>query len=222
MYPFKRLTILCGHYGSGKTNVAVNLATTLKQSYDTVTVADLDIVNPYFRTKDSMAYFESEGIRLICSPYANSNVDIPALPAEMYALTDDRSMHAVLDIGGDDRGALVLGRLAPAILKEHDYDMLAVINQYRPLTRDVLSTVEVLREIEAAGGIRFTGIVNNSNLGAATTSEDILSTVGYAEEVAAAMGISVVLTTVRRDLYPAVEGKVPAAFPLGLQKNKYL
>ena len=80
MYPLKRLTILCGHYGSGKTNVAVNIATELKKSHDTVTVADLDIVNPYFRTKDSAAYFEEQGIRLICSAYANSNVDIPALP----------------------------------------------------------------------------------------------------------------------------------------------
>ncbi len=189
---------------------------------EAVTVADLDIVNPYFRTKDSADYFEESGIRLICSPYANSNVDIPALPAEMYALTDDRSMHAVLDIGGDDRGALVLGRLAPAILAEDNYDMLAVINRYRPLTRDTASTVEVLREIEAAGGICFTGIVNNSNLGELTTAADIIASVAYADGVAAAMGLPVVMTTVRGDLYDAVEAQVPHAFPLGLQKNKYL
>ena len=97
MYPLKRLTILCGHYGSGKTNVAVNVAAELKKSRESVTVADLDIVNPYFRTKDSAAFFEEKGIRLICSPYANSNVDIPALPQEMYAITDDRSMTAVLE-----------------------------------------------------------------------------------------------------------------------------
>ncbi len=222
MYPLKRLTILCGHYGSGKTNVAVNIATELRKAHDTVTVADLDIVNPYFRTKDSAAYFESEGIRLICSDYANSNVDIPALPAEMYALTDDRTMHAVLDIGGDDRGALVLGRLSPAILKENDYEMLAVINMYRPLTGDMATTVEVLREIEGAGGIPFTGIVNNSNLGASTTPADILASTGYADEVAAAMGIPVVMTSVRQDLFAEVADKVPYAFPLGLQKNKYL
>ncbi len=222
MYPLKRLTILCGHYGSGKTNVAVNIATELRKTYDAVTVADLDIVNPYFRTKDSAALFEAEGIRLICSAYANSNVDIPALPAEMYALTDDRSMRAVLDIGGDDRGALVLGRLAPAILREGDYEMLAVINMYRPLTRDTASTVEVLREIEAAGGVRFTGIVNNSNLGVLTTPADIYASVDYADAVASSLEIPVVMTSVRQDLYAAVEGKVPHAFPLGLQKNKYL
>ena len=222
MYPLKRLTILCGHYGSGKTNVAVNIAAELKKSHDSVTVADLDIVNPYFRTKDSAAFFEEQGIRLICSAYANSNVDIPALPQEMYALTDDRSMTAVLDIGGDDRGALVLGRLAPKILLENDYEMLMVINCYRPLTRDAASTMEVLREIEFAGGIRFTGLVNNSNLGAMTTAEDILASRDYAEEVARLSGLPIVMTSVRQDLYPAVEGKVPYAFPLGLQKNKYL
>ena len=222
MYPLKRLTILCGHYGSGKTNVAVGIATELRRTQDFVTVADLDIVNPYFRTKDSARLFESMGIRLICSPYANSNVDIPALPQEMYALTDDRSMHAVLDIGGDDRGALVLGRLAPAILAEGNYEMLMVINGYRPLTRDAASTMEVLREIELAGGIRFTGLVNNSNLGAVTTAEDILASRDYAEEVARLSGLPIVMTSVRQDLYPEVEGKVPNAFPLGLQKNKYL
>ena len=222
MYPLKRLTILCGHYGSGKTNVAVNIAAELKKLHETVTVADLDIVNPYFRTKDSAAFFEEQGIRLICSAYANSNVDIPALPQEMYALTDDRSMTAVLDIGGDDRGALVLGRLAPKILLENDYEMLMVINCYRPLTRDAASTLEVMGEIEYAGGIRFTGLVNNSNLGAVTTAEDILASRDYAEEVSRLSGLPVVMTTVRQELYPAVAGKVPGAFPLGLQKNKYL
>ena len=222
MYPLKRLTILCGHYGSGKTNVAVGIATELRRTQDFVTVADLDIVNPYFRTKDSERLFESMGIRLICSAYANSNVDIPALPQEMYALTDDRSMHAVLDIGGDDRGALVLGRLAPAILAEGNYEMLMVINGYRPLTRDAASTMEVMREIEAAGGIRFTGLINNSNLGALTTAEDVLASAAYAEEVSRLSGLPVVMTSVRDDLYPAVAGKLPYAFPLELQKNKYL
>ena len=222
MYPLKRLTILCGHYGSGKTNVAVGIAAELKKSRDSVTVADLDIVNPYFRTKDSAAFFEEQGIRLICSAYANSNVDIPALPQEMYALTDDRSMTAVLDIGGDDRGALVLGRLAPKILAEGDYEMLMVINCYRPLTRDAASTLEVMAEIEFAGGIRFTGIINNSNLGEMTTAEDILASRGYAEEVSRLSGLPLVMTSVRQDLAPAVEGKMPRVFPLDLQKNKYL
>lgn len=215
----KRVLLLCGHYGSGKTNIAVNLAQHIKREYPAVTLADLDIVNPYFRSKDSAAELDEEGIRLICSNYANSNVDIPALPPDLYALTDDRRMRAIIDVGGDDRGALVLGRLAPSILEENDYEMLMVINCYRPLTRDAASTVEVMREIEYAGGIRFTALVNNSNLGVETTAEDILASMRYADEVAAMSGLPVVMTTADEKLQNELQDKIPNLFPLKLQKK---
>ena len=215
----KRVTLFCGHYGSGKTNVALNYALHLKQDGGDVTVADLDIVNPYFRTKDSRAELEEAGIRLICSEYANTNVDIPALPSDLYSITDDKSHHVVIDVGGDDRGALALGRIAPAILEENSYEMLLVINRFRPLTPDAPSTIEVMREIEQAGGIRFTGLVNNSNLGEATDEDTILSSVAYAKEVSDLTGLPVVMTTVRESLYSALEGKIDDLFPLTLQKK---
>ena len=215
----KRVLLLCGHYGSGKTNIAVNLAQAIKREHPTVTLADLDIVNPYFRSKDSAAELEEAGIRLICSHYANSNVDIPALPPDLYALTDDRRMRAIIDVGGDDRGALVLGRLAPSILEENDYDMLMVINCYRPLTRDAAATLEVMREIECAGGIRFTALVNNSNLGVETTAEDVLASMRYAKEVAAMSGLPVVMTTADEKLQSELSNKIPNLFPLKLQKK---
>ena len=215
----KRVLLLCGHYGSGKTNIAVNLAQAIKREYLTVTLADLDIVNPYFRSKDSATELEEAGIRLICSNYANSNVDIPALPPDLYALTDDRRMKAIIDVGGDDRGALVLGRLAPAILAENDYEMLMVINCYRPLTRDAASTLEVMREIESAGGIRFTALINNSNLGVETTAEDVLASMRYADEVAAMSGLPVVMTTADENLQEELKDKIPTLFPLKLQKK---
>ena len=215
----KRITLLCGHYGSGKTNVAVNLALAARKSYEKVTIADLDIVNPYFRSKDSSADFEAAGIRLICSEYANSNVDIPALPQDMYAITDDKSLRVLIDVGGDDRGALALGRLTPAILAENDYEMLMVINCYRPLTRDVESTIEVMREIEFACKIPFTGLVNNSNLGQETTPEDVLASLAYAEDVAKASGLPVVMTAFSEELEPKLASKVPNPFPLNLQKK---
>ena len=137
----KRITVFSGHYGSGKTNVALSVALGLARSGQSVTVADLDIVNPYFRTKDSARELEKAGIELICSDYANTNVDIPALPQSMYAITDDRSRKVVVDLGGDDRGALALGRLAPAILEENDFDLFAVINMFRPLTKTAEETV---------------------------------------------------------------------------------
>ncbi|MBE6661974.1 MAG: hypothetical protein E7606_01685 [Ruminococcaceae bacterium] len=222
MRKYKRITLLCGHYGSGKTNIAVNMAFDLKKQETNVALADLDIVNPYFRAKDSQNELKAAGIRLICSEYANSNVDIPALPQDMYAISDDKSLKCILDIGGDDRGALALGRLAPAILKENDYEMLMVINRSRPLTRDAASTIEVMREIETAGGIRFTGLVNNTNLGAETAPEDVLASLPYAEEVSALSGLPIVATAVREDLMAKLDGKVENLFPLKLQKHENL
>ena len=215
----KRITLLCGHYGSGKTNIAVNLVRRLQTQYSNVTIADLDIVNPYFRTKDSMDELEEAGIRLICSEYANTNVDIPALPQELYAITDDKSRRVVLDVGGDDRGALALGRIVPALTAENDFEMLMVVNRYRPLTRDAASVLEVMKEIEEACKLSFTGIVNNSNLGAETTHEDILSSVAYGNEVAALTGLPLVMTAVEASLYEGLKDQIPNLFSLELQKK---
>ena len=216
---FKRLTLLCGHYGSGKTNIAVNLAYKLKQQHEKTTIADLDIVNPYFRTKDSSGEFEDLGIRLICSDYANSNVDIPALPQDIYALTEDKELKAIIDVGGDDRGALALGRLTPAILAENDYEMLMVLNFFRPLTPDANSVLEVMEEIEAACKIKFTGLINNSNLGVETTPQNILSSNKKAEEVSKLTGLPLKLTTVNEQLYSQLVGKIPNLFALKLQSK---
>lgn len=217
MKDFKRLTLLCGHYGSGKTNVAVNLAFYLKEQYNNLVVADLDIVNPYFRTKDSLDDFKKHGIELICSEYANTNVDIPALPANMYRLTTDKNLTAVIDVGGDDRGAYALGRLVPEIEAEDNFDMLMVINGFRPLTPDAESTIEVMREIETACKLKFTGLVNNSNIGEATTAEDILNSMDYANEVSKQSGLPIVMTTVKRELYDELKDKIDNLLPMTLQ-----
>ena len=130
----KRVTLFAGHYGSGKTNIAVNYALYLRSLGKKVAVADLDIVNTYFRTKDSQDDLEAAGIRLVSPQFANSNVDLPALPAEAYGLVEDRSEYAILDIGGDDRGAYALGRYVPFLEEENDYQMAFVANPYRHLT----------------------------------------------------------------------------------------
>ena len=217
MKNFKRLTLLCGHYGSGNTNVAVNLAIQLKKQYNNLVVADLDIVNPYFRTKDSLDDFKKHGIELICSEYANTNVDIPALPADMYRLTTDKSLTAVIDVGGDDRGAYALGRLVPEIEAEGNYEMLMVINGYRPLTPDAASTIEVMREIETACKLKFTGLVNNSNVGELTTAEYVLNSMDYAREVSNKSGLPIVMTTVKRELYDELKDKIDDLLPMTLQ-----
>ncbi|MBE7023352.1 MAG: hypothetical protein E7412_02685 [Ruminococcaceae bacterium] len=215
----KRITLLAGHYGSGKTNIAVNLAFELKKNFEKVAIADIDIVNPYFRTKDSQKELEENGIKLICSEYANSNVDIPALPQEIYSIIDDKEIMAVVDIGGDDRGAYALGRYAPGIIEENNYDMLFVVNKFRPLTPDAESTVEIMHEIEEAGKIRFTGIVNNSNIGNETTADDVLNSLSYAEDISRIAGLPVVMTTVMEEIKDALVGKIPNLFALKLQKK---
>lgn len=216
---YKRITLLCGHYGSGKTNVAVNMAYDLKNQYSDVVIADLDIVNPYFRTKDSKDDLENRGITLISSEYAGTNVDIPAMPQQMYMITDNKDLHAVIDVGGDDRGALALGRLSPAIVAENDYEMLFVINCYRPLTRDAESTLKVMREIEDACKIKFTAIVNNSNLGNETKIKDVLNSVAYANEVSRLTGLPIKCTCVYSEIYDGVKNKIDNLFSLELQSK---
>lgn len=216
---YKRVTLLCGHYGSGKTNIAVNMAFDLKKRKENVAIADLDIVNPYFRTKDSSEEFKQKNIRLICSEYANTNLDIPALPQDLYAITDDKDLNVIIDVGGDDRGALALGRISEKIVEENDYEMLMVINCYRPLTRDVEDTLEVMREIELAGKIKFTGLINNSNLGELTSEDDVINSLSYAREVSKLSSLPVVMTSVNENIYNALLEKVPTLFPLRLQKK---
>lgn len=211
----KRVTVFCGHYGSGKTNIAVNYAFYLKKCGKDVAIGDVDIVNPYFRTKDSEKELTDAGIGVISLPFANSNVDLPSLPSEVYSLVQNRARYAVFDVGGDDRGAYALGRYAPYILEENDYDMLFVTNFYRPLTQTPEDALAVLREIEEACKIPFTGIVNNSNLGTETTLADVLATDEKAAELAKISGLPLVMTTATETI--CADGM----FPLKLQKKYF-
>ena len=215
----KRLTLFAGHYGSGKTNIAVNYAMLLADEGKKVCIADLDIVNPYFRTKDSEAELAERGISLICSNYANTNVDLPAIPAESYRLVQDKSIHGVIDIGGDDRGAYALGRFADAIKAEGDYRMAFVLNRYRPLTSTVEDAVEIMREIEAAAKIKFNCIVNNSNIGSETTPDILLDSVAFAEDVSRAAGLPIWFHTAEREVVKDISN-LPV-LPLSLQKKYF-
>ena len=213
----KRLTLFAGHYGSGKTNIAVNYAFKLRGEGKDVCIADLDIVNPYFRTKDSEEELLAMGIRLVSSKYANTNVDLPALPAESYRLVQDKSTYGIMDIGGDDRGAYALGRYVDAIKAENDYRMAFVVNCYRPLTTTVEDTVEIMREIEAACGLKFNCIVNNSNLGELTTPDTVLDSVDFVERLSAATGLEIWMHTAEKSVAEKLSGL--SVMPLTLQKK---
>jgi hypothetical protein len=215
-----RVTIFAGHYGSGKTSVAVNYALWLKKSHKKVTIADLDIVNPYFRTKDSAQVLKRSGIKLISSDYANSNVDIPAVPGEINAIFDERDAYAVIDVGGDDRGAYALGRYYEQ-LHRTDAAAYIVVNMYRPLSRDAEATIKIKYEIEAAARIKFSGIINNSNLGNATTASDVMNSLPYAEQISERTGLPIVMTTVQRSLAAELASNIQNIFPIDLEEYEW-
>ena len=217
----KRLTLFAGHYGSGKTNIAVNYALHLADGGKKVCIGDLDIVNPYFRTADSAKELAAAGVDLISPQFANSNVDLPALPAEAYRLVADKGSFGVMDIGGDDRGAYALGRYTPFIQEENNYRMAFVANCYRPLTQTPEEALEVMGEIEAACGLPFTCIINNSNLGPETTPETVLESLPYMEKLSELSGLPVWYTTVREDVAACLTGQIPNVFPLRLQEKYF-
>ena len=217
----KRLTLFAGHYGSGKTNIAVNYALKLAAEGKDVVIADLDIVNPYFRTKDSAKVLEAAGVKLISPQFANTNVDLPALPAEAYRLVQDRSIYGIMDIGGDDRGAYALGRYVPTLKEENNYRMVFVANAYRPLTRTPEDAMEVMREIEEACGLQFTDIINNSNLASETTPEIVLDSQDYMEKLSQLSGLPVFATTAEMTVAEALTGKIENVLPLQLQEKYF-
>ena len=217
----KRLTLFAGHYGSGKTNIAVNYALALAKEGKAVCIADLDIVNPYFRTADSAAVLEKAGVELISPQFANTNVDLPALPAEAYKLVTDRSTYAIMDIGGDDRGAYALGRYVPAILEENNYRMVFVANCYRPLTRTPEEALEVMSEIEAACGLKFTDIINNSNLGSETTAETVEASASYIEKLSQLADLPVFATSAMESVAEQLPPEYSPILVLQLQEKYF-
>lgn len=214
----KRITIICGHYGSGKTNLAVNLAVREKRRGRDITLVDLDIVNPYFRSSDFSEILNKNGISTINPMFANSNLDIPALTADINGIFEQKSRTAVIDVGGDDAGAAALGRYARLFLDENNYSFLYVINRYRYLTQTPADAVEIMREIERTSRMKVTGIINNSNLGQKTTADTITSSVSYGDEVAALAGVPLLASCCDKALYSAVlaAGGVPLAYPVDI------
>jgi len=214
----KRVTIFSGHYGSGKTNVAVSFAKLLKSQQKDVAIYDLDIVNPYFRTIDAEKELSLGGVELVVSPFAETNVDIPAMNAKSYQMLADKSKYAVIDLGGDDRGALAMGRFSSNLKEEDNYDFLLVLNKYRPETRDVDGVKAIIKEIEFASKIKFTGIVNNTNLGSETTKEIILEGYEFAKQVAKETGLEIKFTSVEKRLYDKIKNKIEKLISVDLIK----
>ena len=209
----KKITIITGHYGSGKTNLSVNLAVKAAEEGKKVAVVDLDLVNPYFRTADFKQLFEDKGIKLIAPDFANTNLDVPSIQFDVEQLAASEDC-LIIDVGGDDAGATALGRYAEALLEmlPGDIDMLYVINQRRTLTSNADEAVTLMYEIEAASRMKHTAIVNNTNLGNETTADIVEASRKFAEETSQKTGLPVVYTVYPKDIAADVsaEDKFPA------------
>ena len=210
----RRVALFMGHYGSGKTFCAVNYALALAKLGKPVSIYDLDIVNPYFRTVDAVKTLEKAGVELIVSPYAETNVDIPAMNSASYKMVDDKTRYAVLDVGGDERGALALGRFYQGINEENNFDCFLVVNPYRPETRDLLGAINVKNEIETVARIKFTGIVNNANLGTETTLSHILYGKEFCEKLGKKLGILVKFSAVVKSLLEQAQETIDNILPV--------
>jgi hypothetical protein len=202
----RRIMIFTGHFGSGKTEVAVNYTIRLARAGKNTAIADLDIVNPFFRTADVRGLLENMGIKVIAPVYANTNVDVPSLPAEINTLFEDKSYHAVFDVGGDDLGARALSRYAGEIARE-DYVHYLVINTKRPMTRTPQEIEKMIMEIQDGAGIKVDMLVNNANLMGASTPELIEEASGIIGKVSEKLSIPVGLISGMEEVLRQYKGE---------------
>lgn len=214
-----RVSIITGHYGTGKTEFSVNLALALSREGRQVTLADLDIVNPYFRSRERRPLLENAGVRVISSSQACSDADVPSLPPELLSILENREITGVLDIGGDPVGARVLARFRPRIQME-DYQLIYVVNANRPEVRTAEAAVDYLRSIEAVTGLTCSGIVNNTHLCGETTEADILHGAELAAAVSRLTNIPVLCHTAAQHLADNLTALPQPVFPIQIHMKK--
>ncbi len=186
--------VFTGHFGSGKTETAVNFALKLKNSEGgnnkKIALIDMDIVNPFFRSADSKAALEAQGIRVEIPLYANSNVDVPALTPVMEALIEDEEYDVIIDVGGDDIGAKAVGRYSD-VIRQRNYKQFFVVNVKRPFTYNLEAALKIFDEVELTSNIKATGIINSANMMEDTTIDDCLEGYRLACEISEVKNIPV-------------------------------
>jgi len=189
-----KLAIITGHFGSGKTEFAVNLAIRASECDQRLAIADLDIVNPYFLSREREDIYKERGIKLISSGTLAITAGLPALSSEIFSMFEDPDLYSIIDVGGDPNGARVLARFADRIEKV-PYRMVLILNANRPETATAEKAVSYLRLIEAASNLKVDGIVNNTHLCGDTDVDCVLKGAGLAAEVSEMTGIPVICHT---------------------------
>jgi len=197
LFPLPPITVIVGHYGVGKTNLSLNLAKTLAETGVKVTLVDLDVVNPYFRSSDYEALLASWGVDLVAPVFAGSTLDVPSLSGKVDTAIEAASEthKIILDVGGDDVGATAFGRYGKKI-SEKQYAMYYVVNAYRNLIQETADATELLYHIEKKAGLKATGIINNSHLQKETTEKTVLDSLEFAENIAKETNLPLVATTI--------------------------
>lgn len=216
----KRVRIIAGHYGSGKTEFAVNYTMMLADTGKKTAIADLDVVNPYFRSREKEPQFLKKGVRVIGSGIRGASLDVPSVSPEVYSLMQDKSYSVVLDVGGDKVGARALGRYHE-YLDAEPYDMFFILNANRHMTADVEGAINYLRSIEEGSRQKFTGIVNNTHMCGDTEVEDILKGYELALAVSKETGIPLRYNVVAKSLLEKIpQGLEGEVFPIDIYMKK--
>lgn len=215
----RQITVIAGHYGSGKTEFAVNLALSAAKT-EKVVLADLDIVNPYFCSREQEERLKAAGVTMITPSPICRTADVPALPAEVARIFTDASSRSILDVGGDGIGAKVLSRYNPQFLN-CEYDMWIVLNANRPLTSTPEKAVEYIRSIELASRLTATGIVNNTHLCAHTTPDDAKRGLELAKAVSELTNLPIVCSVVPENGFSEYQKNVDGElFPIEVMMKK--
>ncbi|MDK2882484.1 MAG: hypothetical protein PWP58_820 [Bacillota bacterium] len=209
----ERIVIFAGAFGSGKTEIALNYALYLARNGQKVSLVDLDIVSPYFRSRDIAAELAGQGIEVIAPAGELAQADLPVIVPRIYGALADPELTVVIDVGGDDPGATALGQFSDE-LKKRKYAMLLVVNTCRPFTRDVPSIAKMRETIERATHLKATGFIANTNLGSETTSSIVRSGLEVLQEASKSLGLPVVAAAVRADLALELEDLEINIFPI--------
>jgi len=212
-YPRARITVLVGHFGSGKTEIALNSALAIKRSGEEVTLVDLDIVNPYFRSAVHKEALESKGVEVITPTFALSSVDIPALSNRIQSVFVDKTRRVVFDVGGDETGAVALGRYKP-FFEQDDYDALFVVNAYRPMSETADEVMTLMRLVESRARLKISGLVHNSNIAHVTMPEDVTRGARVIDEASRLSGVPVVAVAGMPRVLKGMKGNLPPTIEL--------
>lgn len=197
--PKARILVLVGNYGSGKTEISLNLALKLARRGEKVTLVDLDIVNPYFRSSERTELLEKEGVKVYAPSFAMSTVDVPSLPADIQAVFADKSRRVIFDVGGDDTGAAALGQYKP-YFDQDDVEVLFVVNAFRPLSGDADSVCDLMLRVAGRSRLSPTAVINNANVAWETEESDLVRGEELLREVSTRMNLPIGYLCAKHDI----------------------